>query len=143
MDVAGLRRALARVRGIHAIRLLLDTHVAIWFFEDPALLASEAREAVEDSANVPYLSAASVWEWALKQALGRISTPAELDAGAVRAGFHELPVTWAHGRAAAALPVLHADPFDRMLVAQAVAEDLVLVTRDRLITQYSVATMPA
>ncbi|MDQ3380214.1 MAG: type II toxin-antitoxin system VapC family toxin [Actinomycetota bacterium] len=143
MDVTRLRRALARVRGIHAIRLLLDTHVAIWFFEDPALLANEAREALEDSVNPAYVSAASVWEWALKQALGRISTPAELDTGAIRAGFHELPVTWAHGRSAADLPLLHADPFDRMLVAQALAEDLVLLTRDRLITQYPVATMPA
>jgi len=143
VDVTRLRRAPAGVRGIHAIRLLLDTHVAIWFFEDPGLLTNEAREVVEDSANVSYLSAASVWEWALKQALGRISTPTELDAGAVRAGFEELPVTWAHGRAAAALPALHGDPFDRILVAQATLEDLVLLTRDRRVAQYPIATMLA
>lgn len=143
MDVTGLRRAPAGVRGIHPIRLLLDTHVVIWFYEDPSLLTSEAREALEDSANVAYVSAASVWEWALKQALGRISTPTELDAGAVRAGFQELPVTWAHGRAAATLPALHSDPFDRMLVAQATVEGLVLVTRDRRVAQYPIATMSA
>ncbi len=143
MDVTGLRRALAGVRGIHAIRILLDTHVAIWFFEDPARLTNEAREAVEDSANVSFLSAASVWEWALKQALGRLSTPTALDVGAARAGFQELPVTWAHGRAAATLPALHGDPFDRMLVAQAAVEGLVLLTRDPLVAQYPIATMPA
>ena len=125
------------------MRLLLDTHVAIWFFEDPELLAEDARMAIADRGNVSYLSAVSVWESAVKQSLGRISLPEELDVGAVRAGFQELPVTWAHGRAAAVLPAMHRDPFDRMLVAQAVAEDLVLLTRDRLITQYPVATMPA
>jgi PIN domain nuclease of toxin-antitoxin system len=125
------------------VRLLLDTHVAIWFFEAPALVADEARQAIEDSGNRTYLSAASVWESAVKQSLGRISLPEALDVGAVRAGFEELPVTWAHGRAAATLPAMHGDPFDRMLVAQAIAEDLVLVTRDRLIAQYPVQTMPA
>ena len=125
------------------MRLLLDTHVAIWFFEDPALLTEEARVAIEDSGNASFLSAASVWEWAVKNALGKISMSITLDAGATRAGFEELPVTWAHGRAAAALPALHTDPFDRMLVAQAGVEHLVLLTRDRLVAQYPVQTMRA
>jgi len=125
------------------VRLLLDTHVAIWFFEDVGLLTEEARMAILEPNNVSYLSAVSVWESAVKQSLGRMSLPEELDVGAVRAGFQELPVTWAHGRAAAALPALHRDPFDRMLVAQAAAENLVLLTRDRLVTQYPVATMLA
>ena len=125
------------------MRLLLDTHVAIWFFEDPALLTEEARVAIEDSGNASFLSAASVWEWAVKNALGKISMSITLDAGATRAGFEELPVTWAHGRAAATLPAMHGDPFDRMLVAQAIAEDLVLLTRDRLVAQYPVQTMRA
>ena len=125
------------------MKLLLDTHVAIWFFEDPALLTGEARAAIEDPGNASFLSAASVWEWAVKNALGKISMSITLDAGADRAGFEELPVTWAHGHAAAALPVLHTDPFDRMLVAQAAVEGLVLLTRDRLVAQYPIATMPA
>lgn len=125
------------------MRLLLDTHVAIWFFEDPALLSDESRAAIEDPGNGTFLSAASVWEWALKHSLGRISMPAALDVGAVRAGVEELPVTWAHGRAAAALPPVHRDPFDRMLIAQALAEDLVLITRDQLMLRYDVATLTA
>jgi len=125
------------------VRLLLDTHVAIWYFEDPALLVDDARRAVQDPRNVSYLSAASVWEAAVKQSLGRISLPEPLDVGAVRAGFYELAVTWAHGRAAAALPAMHGDPFDRMLVAQAAEENLVLLTRDPLLTQYPVPTMLA
>ena len=125
------------------MRVLLDTHVAIWFFEDAALIADEARAAIEHPDNDVYLSAASVWEWALKQARGRVAMPGGMAEGASLAGFAELPVTWAHGRAAAALPALHGDPFDRMLIAQAVSEELVLLTRDRAIGQYEVAIMPA
>lgn len=125
------------------MRLLLDTHVAIWHFDDPARIKIDAREAIGDTANAVLVSAASVWEWAIKAGQGKISTPDTLDAGARRAGFGELPVTWEHCRVAAALPTLHGDPFDRMLVAQAQVEDLVLVTRNPLVQQYDVATMPA
>ena len=125
------------------MRLLLDTHVALWFLDDPRLVAEGARDAIEEQGNVTYLSAASVWEVALKQAAGRLSLPEPLEVGAQRVGFHELGVTWAHARAAAELPPVHTDPFDRMLVAQAAEENLVLLTRDPLVTQYPVATMPA
>lgn len=125
------------------MRLLLDTYVAIWHFEDPELLSAEARDAVADPANTVHMSAASVWEWAIKTAQGKLRTPEPLDAGARRAGFSELSVTWSHGRHASSLPMHHGDPFDRMLVAQAQVEGLVLVTRDPLIRQYDVATMEA
>jgi PIN domain nuclease of toxin-antitoxin system len=125
------------------VKLLVDTHAALWFFEDPALLSADAREAIEDARNVALLSAASIWEWALKQSRGQGSMPIEMTEAGARASFVELPVTWAHGTAAASLPRLHGDPFDRMLVAQAQVENLVLVTRDPLVLQYDVPTIPA
>jgi PIN domain nuclease of toxin-antitoxin system len=125
------------------VRILLDTHVALWFFDDPTLLSGGARRAIEERQNVSYLSAASVWEWALKRSRRKVSMPIEMTEAAGRASLVELPVTWSHGQVAATLPLLHGDPFDRMLVAQALVEDLVLVTRDPLVQQYDVATMPA
>lgn len=125
------------------MRLLLDTHVALWYFDDPQQLTDDARTAIENPTNVPYLSAASVWEWALKQARGLGSMPRDITEWAAQAGFAELPVTWQHGRSAAGLPRIHGDPFDRVLVAQAVVEELVLVTRDRMIQRYDVATIAA
>ena len=125
------------------MRLLLDTHVAIWFLEDPERLHVDARSALERPDTVGYVSAASVWETALKEAKGMITLPERLEVAAVRVGFVDLPVTWRHARAAAELPALHSDPFDRMLVAQAKVESLVLVTRDRRLSGYDVPTMPA
>ena len=90
-----------------------------------------------------FLSAASIWESALKSVTGRLTLDKALDAAATAAGFRELPVTWKHAVRAASLPQIHKDPFDRMLVAQALEEDLVLVTRDPLVRQYPVATMAA
>lgn len=125
------------------MRLLLDTHAALRFFEDPSGLAAEARSAIESPETVAYLSAASVWEWALKRARGKVTMSVDMSAAASRASFAELPVTWSHADAAALLPRLHGDPFDRMLVAQAQIESLVLITRDPLVRQYDVATMRA
>jgi PIN domain nuclease of toxin-antitoxin system len=90
-----------------------------------------------------FLSAASIWESALKVVTGRLTLDQSLDVAATAAGLVELPVTWAHAVRAASLPELHKDPFDRMLVAQALEEGLVLVTRDPLVRQYAVATLPA
>ncbi len=125
------------------MNLLLDTHVALWFFNDPARVREAAYEAIADGDNLVHLSSASVWEAVIKEATGRLTVPEPLESAASTAGFVELPVTWGHARAAAALPSLHADPFDRMLVAQAATEGFVLVTRDARIAAYAVATMLA
>ena len=125
------------------MRLLLDTHVAVWWFNDPRKVRADARAALEDSSSEAFLSAASVWEAGLKQATGRLNLPRQLDDLGRSGGLIELPISWDHARVAAELPRLHGDPFDRMLVAQALLEGLVLVTRDLLVTQYDVATMPA
>ena len=84
-----------------------------------------------------------MWEAAIKIAAGRLSTPAPIEQAAADAGIRELPIRWGHARRAAALPALHRDPFDRMLVAQSLEEGLVLMTRDPLVRQYAVSTLPA
>jgi PIN domain nuclease of toxin-antitoxin system len=84
-----------------------------------------------------------VWEAAVKAAAGRLRTPSPLEEAAVASGMRELAIRWSHARRAAALPMLHRDPFDRMLVAQALEESLVLMTRDPLVQQYAVSTLQA
>lgn len=106
-------------------------------------MEDEARSVIADDANEVLLSAASVWEVAIKVAAGRLSTPTPIDEVAGNAGLLELPVRWRHARRAAGLPALHGDPFDRMLVAQALDEGLVLLTRDPLVRGYAVSTMSA
>jgi PIN domain nuclease of toxin-antitoxin system len=125
------------------VRVLLDTHVALWWLNDPDRLREATVEVIEDGENEAMLSAASVWEAGIKQTIGKLDTPRPLSESARKRGLVELPISWMHADRAAQLPRLHADPFDRLLVAQALVEDLVLVTRDPLIQQYDVATMPA
>lgn len=123
------------------MRLLLDTHVALWWLNDPTELGHEAREVVSDVGNDVFLSSVSVWEAAVKAEAGRLDVPSPTEEVARDAGFLELPVRWSHALRAAVLPPLHRDPFDRMLVAQALEEELVLVTRDQAVRQYPVATL--
>jgi len=121
------------------VRLLLDTHLLLWAAASSRRLSREARALVEDSANEVYYSAASIWEIAIKGALGRrdfrVALPALLEA-LPRMGLAELPVTGAHAERVAALPPVHRDPFDRMLVAQSIAEPLTLLTNDALLARY-------
>ncbi|MEM1431222.1 MAG: type II toxin-antitoxin system VapC family toxin [Pseudomonadota bacterium] len=118
------------------MRLLLDTHVLLWaVLNDPRLSEAQA-EAI--TAGELYVSAASVWEIGIKRALSKLSVPAELFEIAVDAGCRPLPISWAHAEAAAALPMHHTDPFDRMLIAQARGERLRLVSSDRKLSAYDV-----
>jgi PIN domain nuclease of toxin-antitoxin system len=125
------------------VKILLDTHVALWWSNDPTFLEKRARDAIADGANEVFLSAASVWEAAIKVAAGRLSTPTSIEESSAADGIAELPIRWLHAVRAASLPVHHADPFDRMLIAQALEESMVLATRDPLIRQYAVATLLA
>jgi PIN domain nuclease of toxin-antitoxin system len=125
------------------LNILVDTHVALWWLIDPAVLALEAREAIADGDNRVMLSAASVWEAALKTAAGKLDMPEPFLEAALTAGMEELTICSRHATRAAALPPLHRDPFDRMLVGQALEEGLVIVTRDPLVRQYPVAALPA
>ena len=118
------------------MRLLIDTHVFLWWCADDRRLSAADRGSIRDAANEVYLSAASVWEITIKEALGRLRVPEPVSAAAPRLGFEPLPVTFEHAEATSQLPPLHRDPFDRMLVAQARVESLTLVTRDPSIRSY-------
>lgn len=125
------------------LRLLLDGHVLVWLYGDPKALPPRVLREIEAEENEKVVSAATIWETAIKRDAGRLRIPGDL-AGLVRtSGFSELPIRFEHGVAAAELPRLHSDPFDRMLVAQARVEDLTLVTADRQIRRYDVRVLPA
>ncbi len=126
------------------MRLLLDTHVVLWWFADDRRLKPAERRAIADRESVVYVSAASVWEISIKKALGRLDIDIEvlereMDVG----GLVELPVRWRHAKTSGALPRHHEDPFDRLLIAQAQAEGLTLVTYEDAFAGYEVATLPA
>lgn len=121
------------------MNLLLDTHLLIWTAEASAHLPSEAADLIRDPENELYFSAASIWETAIKAALGRpdfTTNAGLLRRGLLDNGFVEVPVTAANGAAVGSLPPLHKDPFDRMLVVQATEGGLLLLTADTKIADY-------
>lgn len=118
-------------------RLLLDTHVFIWWRSDIGRMREAARQGIATAESV-FVSAASAWESAIKISLGRLELPDRFETGVVDSGFEELLITFTHAEAVAALPYHHRDPFDRLLVAQAVSENLTLVTHDKQIGAYEV-----
>ena len=122
-------------------RLLLDTHVLLRALADD--LAPATRSAITDSTNEVYVSAVSVWEIAIKRALGKLRAPDDMVSVIEESGFLELVVTSFHAEQAGDLPMHHRDPFDRMLVAQAQVEGLSIVTMDSRIPLYAVRTITA
>lgn len=124
-------------------RLLLDTHVLLWWLADAPQLGMAAREAIADPRNQVFVSAATTWEIAIKTQLGKLQAPADIESITESEGFSLLPITLFHGQQAGHLPPLHRDPFDRMLVAQTSAEGLVLVTDDEQIVRYGIRVMNA
>jgi PIN domain nuclease of toxin-antitoxin system len=122
------------------MRVLLDTHILLWAVGDPAKLPREARETILDPVNEILFSAASIWEIAIKTQVRRrdfAANPAEVAAAAIDSDFHELPVRAQHGALTARLPMHHRDPFDRILIAQAMTEPVRLVTVDAKLGRYS------
>ena len=124
-------------------RLLLDTHVLLWWMEDPALLSPGAIEAIRAPDAVRLFSVAAAWEMLIKSASGRLEVPGDLERVLAADFMLPLDITMRHAARAAALPPHHGDPFDRMMVAQAMEENLTLVTRDGRMTAYEVATLLA
>ncbi|MDG4753605.1 type II toxin-antitoxin system VapC family toxin [Micromonospora sp. WMMD718] len=117
--------------------LLLDTHVALWAITGDATLGVEFLDRLRHDPDV-FLSPVSLWEITIKQQAGKLSGPPDLAERVRDMGFRELPVTHDHAITAGRLPPHHRDPFDRMLVAQAITEDLTLATRDASIPLYEV-----
>ena len=123
------------------MKILLDTHVAIWALLSPERLPNAARHLIADPANMICVSAASIWEIGIKRALRRASAPPFSARTAIEgfrdAGYTLIDVTSEHAAAVEALPRLHGDPFDRLLIAQALVEPLRLVTGDAKVAAYS------
>jgi PIN domain nuclease of toxin-antitoxin system len=119
------------------MRLLLDTHVLLWVMADDPSLPSATR-AIINKAEVVYVSAVSLWEISIKVGLGKLNVDQErLSQRLIDAGFEPLNITWSHAEAVRHLPGIHRDPFDRMLIAQAVSEPLKLMTADNVLAKYS------
>jgi PIN domain nuclease of toxin-antitoxin system len=123
------------------LRLLLDTHTALWFAEDSPKLTAASIRAIEDPKNEILISAVVPWEIAIKRALGKLETSDEYLRVLRDAGAGELPVTIPHAQAVEHLPQHHGDPFDRLLIAQAQVENAAIVTDDSRIRKYDVATV--
>ena len=123
------------------MNLLLDTHVLLWWLDDPELLSADARRAIATGTNGVYVSAAAAWEIAIKKTLGRLEAPDDLERVMAEERFLPLAIGVAHALAVSSLPPIHQDPFDRIQVAQAQLENLTLVTRDAIIPRYDVPVL--
>lgn len=126
------------------MRLLLDTHTFLWWLGEDETLTIPAREAIATPETLVHVSAATIWEIAIKANLGRLDiSGSDMAAEIIASGFIELPMTVRHAQIAGWLPRHHDDPFDRMLIAQAQAEALTLVSRDSALQAYDVVLLPA
>lgn len=119
--------------------MLLDTHAALWWLADDDRIGEEVIRHLTDDTNQVLISAIVVWEVAIKRSLGKLDAPEDLAPTLLGAGAQPLPVTLEHAAAVEKLPWRHRDPFDRMLVAQALTEDAAIVSRDEPLSEYGVA----
>lgn len=124
------------------MNLLLDTHILLWWLADDPSLPAGAGDAIASADNTVVVSAASAWEIAIKTVAGRLEAPGDLEDALQANEFDTLPITVAHALAAGVLPRHHSDPFDRMLIAQARVEHLVLVSADGRFPDYEVELLP-
>lgn len=125
------------------VRLLLDSHALLWALTAPDKLSAVAAHEISSAANTVWFSPASVWELEIKRAQGKLKLPDIWLDAVEQTRFAELPIRSNHAASAGRLPWHHRDPFDRMLIAQALVEDLRLVTRDRLAVAYGIKVLEA
>ncbi len=126
------------------MNLLLDTHVLLWWLDDPTtLLSKQALTTIRDSDNEIIVSVVSAWEIAIKKALNKLEAPEDLKKMIVDSGFELMLVDYEHVWQVKDLPLHHRDPFDRLLVSQATVENLTLVTRDPKLKPYNVSILEA
>ena len=120
------------------MNLLLDTHILLWWLDDNALLSVNARQAIADTDNLIILSAAVIWEIRIKQAIGKLKIAPNFYDVVKEQGFEMLAITSEHAYAVGDLPKHHRDPFDRILIAQALLEGFTLVTQDAIFNKYAI-----
>ena len=125
------------------MNVLLDTHVLIWALENNPTLSEPARETIILAKNMIFVSSVSIWEIAIKKSLGKLEVPDTLQEEIQLHRFTPLAINYDHAELAGQLPLIHKDPFDRMLIAQALTEKLTLITRDEQICRYDVAIITA
>ncbi|MGE3320235.1 MAG: type II toxin-antitoxin system VapC family toxin [Candidatus Berkiella sp.] len=122
---------------------LLDTHVILWWLTEPKNISTKARKIISDKEENIFISSASCWEMAIKKGVGRLKFPANLLEILTNEGFDIISISASESLSVADLPLIHHDPFDRMLIIQAKLNDMVLITRDETIMKYPVITLKA
>lgn len=128
---------------ISKMNYLLDTHVLLWWFTQPEKLKLKTQQIIQDESNQFFVSSASFWEMAIKQSIGKLVLPHTLLETVVAEGFKFLPIMPEEGLGVADLPLLHSDPFDRLLIIQAKLHDLIIVTNDAKIMDYPAVCIEA
>ena len=123
------------------MKLLLDTHILIWWLSQERRLSQTEIDLITDSDNLIFVSAVTAWEIAVKKMIGKLEAPDDLPAALAINNFLELPITIEHSQKLYQLPLHHNDPFDRMMVAQSMSEDLTFMTRDAKIAFYDIRTI--
>jgi PIN domain nuclease of toxin-antitoxin system len=123
------------------LRILVDSHIFLWAIAATRSLPPEAQYILEDIENTIFVSSATIWELSIKQASGKLHAPSDLAVALHLSIFEHLPITSHHAVVAAQLPLFHKDPFDRMLIAQAKVDTLLLLTADNMMRHYDVQSM--
>ncbi len=122
---------------------LLDTHTLLWWLTNSDKIGARCREVISNPENDIYVSPISLWEISIKKSIGKLKAPDNMAAICMEKGFLELKISLKDGQAMQTLPCLHKDPFDRMLIVQAINNRLIIITNDKIIKNYEVKTLPA